>query len=261
MWKTIEWGKNVNKAWLEQVARKEFAAITELFQIMWASPEKCEEIKNYLLTCLAEVRDDRVNSIEPVNEDRTTVNNNIDQGKEIYHNNFKENIKWIRNPDKMIRLLEELEKNWKLTTTKKSYWRIISLDCLDYKIIIRNLWDVNFKSYNITKRENRTDFSGQNTFETNKRGMMKISNEFSKWRVASKKDIQNILRTLSKKYSLKSGKQFDIHDEDIAFFMLITECYGDFLLKDSVFKCYDNFRWFKEIRNDWTGQIILLMKK
>ena len=256
MVETLELNKKFNTAWLELIAKEELEAIINLFQNMWASPEKCEQVKNYLLTCLAEVRDARTNYT-----DVTTANSNINQGEETYHSNFKENIKWIRNPDKMISLLENLKKAGKLITTKKSYWRLVSLDCLDYKIIILNLWNIKAKKYNITKRENRTDFTDSNTFETNKLGMMKISNNYSNWKVASKKDIQNILRTLSNEYALKAGKQWDIHDEDIAFFMLITECYGDFLLKDSVLKCYDNFRWFKEIRKDWTGQIIILIKK
>ena len=61
---------------------------------------------------------------------------------------------------------------------------------------------------------------------------------------------------------MKPGRNWDNHDEDIAFFMLMTQCVGEFLLNnDRVLKCYYDFRWFRNMRDGATGQLILVKRK
>lgn len=212
-------------------------------------------------------------SYEKIEE--TTEEKNIEEPtehKDIEINKFcekfKSNIKWVTNTDTLINRLKDLIQINELRINKDSTWKEIYLDCLDHEIKILNLWNYSEKEYNITLRNSGID-SDITNYETDKNGMNKISSHCSEWRkVATQTDIQDILKRLIAMYSLKAGREWSVHDEDIAFFMLMTQSDGEFLLKkdnilgkNRVLKMYPDFRWFKDMKDDWTGQIILIRKK
>ena len=180
---------------------------------------------------------------------------------------FRANIEWVTNVDALINLLKDLIKRNKLKINPNQTWKEILLDCLDYEIKILNLWN-NSDKCKLTLKKGWIN-SEDIIYETNKEGMKNISSHCSEWRkVATQKDIEKILNTLIANYSLKAGKKWDIHDEEIAFFMLMTQSDGEFLLKkdkllgkDRVLKMYPKFRWFRDMMDNWTGQIILIRKK
>ena len=179
---------------------------------------------------------------------------------------FKRGILWVSDKDYMVDLLKHLIETGQLEIVDY-LWKRISLDCLNYDIHILDLrphtlltpelkaWDLNPAIEHL---------------ETDKKGMIRMSEFYgADWRrVPSQSDVQNILKSLSDNYPLISGRQWDIHDEDIAFFMLMTQSDGEFLLKkdrplwkNRVFKCYHDFRWFKDMRFNSTGQIMLVREK
>ena len=184
-----------------------------------------------------------------------------------YCNSFSCKIKGVSNVDVMINLFKKLLKENKIKITPDEEWIYIDLDVLNKEIRIINLWSYDGGKYK--RNERQRNINDDMVYETNKNGMIEISNHYNQWReVATQTDIQNILNALTRHHFFKSGKEWDIHDEDIAFFMLITQSDGEFLLKSDkpwgnarVLKCYDNFRWFRDMKENWTWQIILIRKK
>ena len=182
--------------------------------------------------------------------------------------NFRNNIEWVSDIDSLINRLKNLISMHVLKINSDQTWKEILLDDLDYEIKILNLWNYSNKEYYTIIRNSSINPEISN-YETDKDGMNKISSHCSEWRkVATQTDIQKILKSLVANYSLKSGREWAIHDEDIAFFMLMTQSDGEFLLKkdnllgkNRVFKCYTIFRGFKDMKDDGTGQIILIRKK
>ena len=221
--------------------------------------EKIRDAHNTLNTLNKQYKDSYNTIEEPAKED-------IEINK--FCENFKNNIEWVTNTDTLINRLKNLIEMNELKINKDSTWKEIYLSCLDYEIKILNLWNYPEKEYNITPRNSNIDPDITN-YETDKNGMNKISNHCSEWRkIATQTDIQNILKRLVAMYSLRAGREWSIHDEDIAFFMLMTQSDWEFLLKkdnllgkNRVLKMYPKYRWFKDMKDDWTGQIILIRKK
>lgn len=198
-------------------------------------------------------------------------NQKISQEINEFCENFKRRIEWISDIDRMIILMKSLLENNELVIKPNDTWKEIMLDCLDYEIKILDIWSCS-DEYRFSEKllSRQSVMNPKNIYkETDKEWMDKISSNCSQWRkVPSQKDIQNILKSLSDNYSLISGRQWDIHDEDIAFFMLMTQSDGEFLLKkdrplwkNRVLKCYHDFRWFKDMRFNSTGQIMLVREK
>ena len=201
-------------------------------------------------------------------DEKLDENQKISKEIDEFCENFKNNIEWVTNTDTLINRLKNLIEMNELKINKDSTWKEIYLSCLDYEIKILNLWNYPEKEYNITPRNSNIDPDITN-YETDKNGMNKISSHCAEWRkVATQTDIQNILKRLVAMYSLRAGREWSIHDEDIAFFMLMTQSDWEFLLKkdnllgkNKVLKMYPKYRWFKDMKDDWTGQIILIRKK
>lgn len=222
--------------------------------------EKIRDAHNTLNTLNKQYKDSYNTIEEPAKEEDIEINK--------FCENFKNNIEWVTNTDTLINRLKNLIEMNELKINKDSTWKEIYLSCLDYEIKILNLWNYPEKEYNITPRNSNIDPDITN-YETDKNGMNKISNHCSEWRkVATQTDIQNILKRLVAMYSLRAGREWSIHDEDIAFFMLMTQSDWEFLLKkdnllgkNRVLKMYPKYRWFKDMKDDWTGQIILIRKK
>ena len=221
--------------------------------------EKIRDAHNTLNTLNKQYKDSYNTIEEPAKED-------IEINK--FCENFKNNIEWVTNTDTLINRLKNLIEMNELKINKDSTWKEIYLSCLDYEIKILNLWNYPEKEYNITPRNSNIDPDITN-YETDKNGMNKISSHCAEWRkVATQTDIQNILKRLVAMYLLRAGREWSIHDEDIAFFMLMTQSDWEFLLKkdnllgkNRVLKMYPKYRWFKDMKDDWTGQIILIRKK
>lgn len=263
--------------------------LVDLLTSMGGVDEKLiEDIKAKVWECL----NTRKKSLQEVDAERIRIaNNTLDtlhkQYKESYNyteetekpqetpsnierfcENFRDNIEWVSDIDSLINRLKNLISTHVLKINSDQTWKEILLDGLDYEIKILNLWNYSNKEYYITIRNSSINPETSN-YETDKDGMNKISSHCSEWRkVATQTDIQKILKNLVANYSLKSGREWDIHDEDIAFFMLMTQSDGEFLLKkdnllgkNRVFKCYTIFRGFKDMKDDGTGQIILIRKK
>ena len=222
--------------------------------------EKIRDAHNTLNTLNKQYKDSYNTIEEPAKEEDIEINK--------FCENFKNNIEWVTNTDTLINRLKNLIEMNELKINKDSTWKEIYLSCLDYEIKILNLWNYPEKEYNITPRNSNIDPDITN-YETDKNGMNKISSHCAEWRkVATQTDIQNILKRLVAMYSLKAGREWSIHDEDIAFFMLMTQSDWEFLLKkdnllgkNRVLKMYPKYRWFKDMKDDWTGQIILIRKK
>lgn len=222
--------------------------------------EKIRDAHNTLNTLNKQYKDSYNTIEEPAKEEDIEINK--------FCENFKNNIEWVTNTDTLINRLRNLIEMNELKINKDSTWKEIYLSCLDYEIKILNLWNYPEKEYKITPRNSNIDPDITN-YETDKNGMNKISNHCSEWRkVATQTDIQNILKRLVAMYSLRAGREWSIHDEDIAFFMLMTQSDWEFLLKkdnllgkNRVLKMYPKYRWFKDMKDDWTGQIILIRKK
>lgn len=222
--------------------------------------EKIRDAHNTLNTLNKQYKDSYNTIEEPAKEENIEINK--------FCENFKNNIEWVTNTDTLINRLKNLIEMNELKINKDSTWKEIYLSCLDYEIKILNLWNYPEKEYNITPRNSNIDPDITN-YETDKNGMNKISSHCAEWRkVATQTDIQNILKRLVAMYSLRAGREWSIHDEDIAFFMLMTQSDWEFLLKkdnllgkNRVLKMYPKYRWFKDMKDDWTGQIILIRKK
>lgn len=286
----VEYSKDQPERFLRSVENSEMKIkeISEkliflLNSIGGVNPDLIEEIKRKIWECLEtrEKSDQEIaaenirtsyKSLNALHNDYKEKFNKIESSMpdevEQYCNSFKEKIEWVYDIDKMIEKLDDLIAYWDLKINNDNSGKEITLNLLDYDIKILNLWNYNNNGYNITTKNNEID-SVNNHFEIDRDGMLKISSHCSEWRkVATQTDMQNILRTLTSHYWLKSGVNWDIHDEDIAFFMLMTQSDWEFLLKkdkifgkDRVLKCYSKFRWFKDILENATGQIILVRKK
>lgn len=234
-----------------------------------------EEIKLKVSQCLStrKFSEQEIDKITNTTLDRSDTEKlekvqKIPSDIKIFCENFKNNIKWVKDIDTLINYLKNLIKENTLKINQDPTWKEIYLSCLDYEIKILNLWNYNEKKYNITTRNSSIN-PDIKKHETDITGMNNIWNHCSEWRkIPTEKDIQNILKNLATTYSLKAGREWSIHDEDIAFFMLITQSDWEFLLKkdkisgeNRVLKMYHDFRWFKDLKKNWTGQIILIRKK
>ena len=217
------------------------------------------------MKALNEISDD---DIRRVWEELQLVDTSIEgvENVESWGNTFRYKIKWISDAheDTMTTLLNTLIKENRLKITSDETWRDIDFDILDYKIKVLNLvsYRGNWNKKMIMRKRSVSPTTVK--LETNKDGMEILSNNYgSWWDVADESDIKNILRTLTEKYPfMKPGRNGEAHDEDIAFFMLMTQCLGEFLLKNKrVLKCYYDFRWFRDLRDGGMGQIILLKKR
>lgn len=264
----LEWIENQKK----QIEDANYKLVELLTTIGGVDEKLIEDIRSKVWECL-QTRKKSSQEIDAEKIRDTESNETVEDHdvlKEInkFCENFKSNIKWVTNTDTLINRLKDLMQINELRINKDSTWKEIYLDCLNHEIKILNLWNYSEKEYNITSRNSSIDPNITN-YETDKNGMNKISSHCAEWRkVATQTDIQNILKKLAAMYSLKAGREWSVHDEDIAFFMLMTQSDGEFLLKkdnilgkNRVLKMYSDFRWFKDMKDDWTGQIILIRKK
>ena len=195
---------------------------------------------------------------------------------EQYCKNFKEKIEWISDVNIMVNRLKDFLKQQHLTIKNDNTGNKIILNNnlsnnLGYDIKILNLWNYNNNkkyNYNITTKDNEIT-PAKNHFETDRNSMLKIPIHRSEWRkIPTQRDIKNILKNITWHYRYKGGVNWNNHDENIAFFMLIIQSEWKFLLKkdnlfekNMIFECSKNFRWFKEMLKSSTGQIMLVRKK
>lgn len=186
-----------------------------------------------------------------------------------YQNKFLYVMDWVPNKSSMVSHFNKLLKTNALKINTDKMWRHIDLDCLDYEIRVLNLWNWNYDNpdYNVKMRNSsNTDFINKCTFETNLDGLYKIlETNQNWWIIPDENDIKWILKKLKAQYPdiiSNSNKTSTSHDEDIAFFMLLTQCYWEFLLRDvKALKCYDKFRWIKMLKENGTGQVMLFRKR
>lgn len=279
----MEWWKNIDKTYPKGIEEQKNSmdSITDslmtVFHNLGIGKDKSNSIRSTQNQPKSNEEIKTSEKKEPITpkKDKETYNEDVfktTKSIEKWCEYFKTKIEWVSNIDWMINLLKNLIETKKLDVKFIDTWREIILDCLNYKIKILNLWNsenkINFWSYNISTRNSHINHSAI-IYETDEKGLEKISNKrIQWWKVASQKDIQDILKSLAKNYNLIAGKKWKAHDEDIAFFMLMTQCDGEFLLqkdkllgKNRVLKQYHDFRWFKDLKEHWTGQIILIRKK
>ena len=200
-------------------------------------------------------------------EDNRETSNEFKQFcKERHCDDFRENMQWVSDISGAIKLVYMLYKNGKLNkkdSTKAWEYnisRIIDVNDLNYEIGFLDI-SGNKKIRHI-KRNNKTDFINSSVGETNQEGMEYLSIKWSEWwKIPSSTEINFILETLNTKYSKDVNM---VNEQDrIALFMLLNNCYWQFFLKDKIFKCFDNFRWYRDYDNDSsrTGQILVIRKK
>lgn len=224
-----------------------------------------EESREKLLSNLKKVSEEAISKIWENVQAAETLHwkrEREDAGSlEKWVNSFRSKIEWVSdsNKDMMISLLNRLVKEKRLKIITDKTWRYIDFDILDYKIHVLDVW--NYKNIIKSTRRKATSYEAD---ETNKDGMMTMSKDNDTWwDVANETVMKSILGKLTENYSyMKPGRNWDNHDEDIAFFMLMTQCVGEFLLNnDRVLKCYYDFRWFRDMRDNATGQLILVKKR
>ena len=246
-----------------------------------------DETKDMLLKDLEDITLDQVNAVDEEiyvvaeNEKREAERREAELGAfiEKYCNWFKSKVQWISNIDGMISKFKNLMyRGWLIITSDGVWGRHCKLDWLNHEIGVLNLWTYrNSSNWKVSKNPGgKTDFINDYIYETNLDGMKKISShlddadglikDYYYWRrIPDSYEIKEILRKLKSEYSdvvININKANGYHDEDIAFFMLLTQCYGEFILKnDQVLKCYDNFRWLKKAKDTSTGQILIIKNK